>query len=87
MATEIEAKLSVAPRAMQRAAKRPWLRTLAGAVARTIVSTYFDTEKLKLRHHGLTLRVRRIGRTRLQTVKAAGVGVSGREEHEHEIAG
>jgi triphosphatase len=88
MATEIEAKLSVSPRAIQQAARRPWLRKLAGAVAaRTIVSTYFDTEKLKLRHHGLTLRVRRIGRKRLQTVKTAGVGVSGREEHEHEVAG
>src|SRR5688500_10081946 len=88
MATEIEAKLAVSPRAMQRAARLPWLRKLArGAATRTIVSTYFDTPKLKLRRHGLTLRIRRIGRQRLQTIKAAGVGVSGREEHEHEVAG
>ena len=35
----------------------------------TVVSVYYDTEKQKLRKHGVTLEMRRIGRKHLQTVK------------------
>src|SRR6516165_12134603 len=35
----------------------------------TLVSVYFDTDKLKLRNKGLSLRVRRIGRRHVQTIK------------------
>lgn len=41
---------------------------------RDLVSTYYDTKKRKLRHHGLTLRVRRTGDEYVQTVKTAAVG-------------
>ena len=89
MATEVEAKLSVSPRALQDAARLPWLRRLAkGAATReTMVSVYYDTKNFKLRDNGLTLRIRKIGRKRLQTIKADGAGMSGREECEDEIAG
>jgi triphosphatase len=90
MATEVELKLSVPPRALRDAARLPWLRKLAnGRVSRnTLTSVYFDTGKFKLRDHGLTLRIRRIGRKRLQTIKVDDASIaSGRVEWEEEIAG
>ncbi len=43
------------------------------------VSVYFDTDKRKLRKHGLSLRVRRIGDRFIQTVKATEDPISSRE--------
>lgn len=90
MPTEVELKLSVSPRALRDAARLPWLRKLAGGpVSReTLTSVYFDTDKFKLRNHGLTLRIRKLGRKRLQTIKAdSGSNASGREEWEEEVSG
>jgi len=39
----------------------------------TELSVYFDTDKHKLRKHGLMLRVRRIGNRYVQTIKADGM--------------
>jgi len=53
-----------------------------------LVSTYFDTNKLKLRQHGLSLRVRRIGSRLVQTVKQEHNGNAAlftRGEWEHDI--
>src|SRR5215207_4199867 len=52
-------------------------------------STYFDTPRLALREAGITLRVRRIGRRRIQTVKLTGgaAGLFDRPEWEGEIEG
>ena len=88
MATEIELKLSAPPRALQQAARLPWLRKLAnGPVSRKkLVSVYFDTPEFKLRDSGLTLRIRRIGRKRLQTIKSTGGGMAGRSEWEEEVS-
>lgn len=52
-----------------------------------LLSTYFDTGKCKLKRHGLTLRVRRDGKTRIQTVKSANGARFGRGEWEAEIKG
>jgi triphosphatase len=52
------------------------------------VSTYFDTPKHDLHNAGFSLRVRRIGRVRVQTVKANGVEAAGlfaRPEWERKI--
>ena len=64
MGTEIELKLVGSPRALQQAVRLPWLRSSrSGPVSqRKIVSVYFDTPKFKLHQHGLSLRIRRIGR-------------------------
>src|SRR5215470_8698985 len=53
----------------------------------TLVSTYYDTKKQKLRRHGLTLRVRKVGDRYVQTVKAGGLGTVTRGEWENEVAG
>jgi triphosphatase len=64
---------------------------LKGAVASehkpvSVVSVYFDTDKLKLRHKGLSLRVRRINGRLVQTVKQEnGAGVFDRNEWEHDV--
>src|SRR5262249_13639877 len=91
MATEIELKLAVPPRALRDAACLPWLRKLAnGSISqKKVVSVYFDTRKFKLRTQGLTLRVRKVGGTRLQPIKASANGsdIFHRQEGEQEIAG
>jgi inorganic triphosphatase YgiF len=90
MTPEIELKLAVPPSALRRAARLPWLNKLAkGPVDRKkLVSVYFDTDKFELRDNGLTLRIRKVGRKRLQTIKTMDgtAGPSGRQEWEAEIA-
>jgi inorganic triphosphatase YgiF len=90
MATETELKLFAPPRVLQQAARLPWLKKLAnGPISRSkLVSVYFDTPKFKLREHGLTLRIRKAGRRRLQTIKSAANGkAASRNEWEEEISG
>lgn len=52
-----------------------------------LVSTYFDTAKHELRHHGLSLRVRQMGDKRIQTIKSTNGAQFGRGEWEIEIDG
>jgi inorganic triphosphatase YgiF len=52
-----------------------------------LVSTYFDTARHKLRRQGLTLRVRKVGAKKLQTIKAETHGQTVRGEWEAEIDG
>ena len=54
---------------------------------KSLVSTYYDTGKHKLRRHGLTLRVRKDENHYVQTVKAGGTGSVTRGEWEHEVDG
>ena len=54
---------------------------------KTLVSTYYDTVKHKLRRHGLTLRVREVENRYIQTVKEGGAGGTTRGEWEREVAG
>ena len=56
----------------------------------TLVSVYFDTDKLKLRNKGLSLRVRRIGHRHIQTIKqesGESAALFTRNEWEHPIGG
>ena len=92
MGREIELKLEVPRAAIGKAPTLAWLRAMAaGPVKRErLISVYFDTRKLKLRERGVALRVRHIGKKRLQTIKAVqkgGRGALGRDEWEEEIAG
>lgn len=62
----------------------------AGARAQKQVSTYFDTPDEAFRKAGLTLRVRRTGQRRVQTLKAASDEATSlfvRPEWEHDIKG
>ncbi|QOZ28314.1 CYTH and CHAD domain-containing protein [Bradyrhizobium sp. CCBAU 51753] len=88
MAIETELKFRVAASKLKMLAKP----RIAGVrshepSARELVSTYFDTTKHKLKRHGITLRVRQDGDTRVQTIKAAECAQFGRGEWERELDG
>jgi inorganic triphosphatase YgiF len=86
---EVELKFELAPTGVRQLKDLPLLN---GAAQRprseTEVSVYFDTPKLKLRKNGLTLRVRRVGKRHIQTIKSAGnSSLFERNEWESEIEG
>lgn len=89
---EIELQLEVPEQALPRLTRSPLLRATRDWRQRlaNLVSVYYDTDKQQLRKHGLTLRVRRIGRRYVQTVKlesGASSALMDRSEWECEIAG
>ena len=83
---ELEIKLELPPSSVGRLKKIPLLHALKAPKRATEVSVYFDTDKHKLRKNGLMLRVRRIGKRYVQTIKANGTsGLFERSEWESEI--
>ncbi|MCS6780363.1 MAG: CYTH domain-containing protein, partial [Geminicoccaceae bacterium] len=72
-AREVELKLRVPPDRLEQLAACPVLadRAIGPMRRRELASTYFDTADQRLARRGLALRVRRIGRRRIQTLKAA----------------
>src|SRR5687767_7757533 len=87
---EVELKLEVPEHALARLGRSPLLQNARNDPPRpvSLVSVYYDTESRKLRKRGLTLRVRRIGRHYVQTVKQEGGAgaLMERGEWEHDIA-
>src|SRR5258708_16991770 len=67
---EVEIKLEVPRASLPRLAKLWLLRAREAAQTKAEISVYFDTDKQTLRKHGLLLRVRRIGKRHVQTIKA-----------------
>ncbi|HYF55207.1 MAG TPA: CHAD domain-containing protein [Salinarimonas sp.] len=86
---EVELKLEMEPGAMVAVRAHPLLRdVLARARPKRLHATYFDTPDRLLREAGLSLRIRRSGRRRVQTVKAASgpaAGLFDRDEWEQEV--
>jgi inorganic triphosphatase YgiF len=92
MRPEIEIKLRLTPECVRRLKRTPILRSLANGRGRThrLESRYFDTPQFDLRSAGMTLRVRHIGRRRIQTIKlplADGSGLQRLREIECAIRG
>jgi inorganic triphosphatase YgiF len=87
MGAEVELKLATSKDGLRNALSLPWLKRMAGDNIRKqhLVSVYFDTRDQALRDHGVSLRVRRIGERRLQTIKASSCVHMAREEWEAEI--
>jgi triphosphatase len=85
---EVELKLELPAAAIPQLRKLPLIRALQASAKRSSqVSVYFDTDKHKLRRHGLVLRVRRIGDRYIQTIKAMhNSNILTRNEWESEIA-
>src|SRR5215204_1983400 len=88
---EIELKLEVEAPSLTRLRRSSLIRAAAtkSPKPKTLVSVYFDTDKLKLRNKGLSLRVRRAGRRYVQTIKQETGATSAafdRNEWEREIA-
>ena len=84
---EVELKLELSVAALPQFRKLPLIRELAASAKRSVqVSVYFDTDTHKLRRHGLTLRVRRVGDRHTQTIKATrDSNILARNEWESEI--
>ena len=93
LAREIELKLIAPPHVIDALAAAPLIVAHArnAGTVRNLDSVYFDTPDRTLAGAGFTLRVRRVGRKRIMTVKSAGGGAGdglvGRGEWEVEITG
>lgn len=74
MAIETELKLHIAPEHLRRLKRHPFLRSLAAEPARTrkLYSIYYDTPDLKLYRQASALRLRRVGKRWIQTLKGGG---------------
>jgi inorganic triphosphatase YgiF len=91
-AREFEIKLEIPAQAISRVMRLPWLWELASDELRPqrLQSVYYDTPNFALLDRGVTLRVRRSGATRVQTLKAAVNGAAlpiERDEWEEELSG
>jgi inorganic triphosphatase YgiF len=89
---EVELKLLVQPDDLPLLRRNRRVREVAisRASTRTLRSVYFDTRSLGLLERGVTLRVRRVGRRSVQTLKLPagdGAGLLQRTEIECEIRG
>src|SRR6266852_2717200 len=89
---ELELKLEVPADSLARLTRSSLLRAADKGSHKpsTLVSVYFDTDKLKLRNKGLSLRVRRTGRRHVQTIKqdaGASAALLVRNEWERDVAG
>ena len=91
MAQEVELKLALPESSRRAFLRHPLLaRALSKRPARQVFSIYFDTPDLDLRNKGIALRLRRLGKQWLQTVKCAGVvagGLASRPEWEQPYDG
>ena len=88
--TEVELKLWVAPEDIIALRNHPhFTGSLHNPTREMLDSTYFDSDDLSLRDHGLTLRVRHVGDKYLQTIKSTdrGTGFFERSEWEQTIEG
>ena len=87
---EIELKLDVQMHNLPRLTDSSVLKGASKSAAKPIdlVSVYFDTNKLQLHQKGLSLRVRRIGRRHVQTIKQENnrnAALFARGEWEHDV--
>jgi len=92
MGDEYELKLELTPEQVTSLSRSSLLRSLTceRAAAQRLFSTYFDTPARKLREREMALRVRRMGRRHVQTLKVPANGTSGLQhfkEFECEIKG
>lgn len=90
MNEEYELKLALSPGNLERLGRSSLIRSLANrrSSRKQLVSTYFDTPDHSLRRQGMALRVRQVGKKRIQTLKAAAGRASGLQhyrEYEAEI--
>ncbi len=74
MTIETELKLHITPEHLQKLKRHPFVRSLSSGRARTLklYSIYYDTAELELRQHAMALRLRRVGKQWLQTLKGGG---------------
>ena len=91
MTIETELKLRIAPEHLNRLKRHPLLKKLATsrATTRKLYNVYYDTPDLELYQRKMALRLRRIGKQCLQTLKGGGgvqAGLHQRNEWEMPVA-
>jgi inorganic triphosphatase YgiF len=91
MPNEIELKLLIDPQDIPRLWRHPLLaaRTRRKLPTQKLLSIYYDTPELTLHKNKIAVRLRRVGKRWIQTVKTEGSVVAGlheRPEWEQEIA-
>jgi len=91
MSVETELKLRISPEHFKQLKQLPLLKTLATSKisTRKIHNIYFDTPSLILHQHAMALRLRRVGKQWLQTLKGGGgvkAGLHQRNEWESEVS-
>src|SRR5512143_830578 len=71
---ETELKLHISAEHLQQLKRHPFLRSLSSGRAKTqkLYSIYYDTADLELRRQAMALRLRRVGRQWIQTLKGGG---------------
>ena len=89
---EVELKLRVDPAHLERLSRNARLRQLTRgrSSTQTLHSVYFDTQDLQLLRAGISLRIRRVGRQWIQTLKlqeGRTAGLSSRRELELPVDG
>ena len=74
MAIETELKLHISPEHLHKLKRHPWLRLLSTTRARNLklYNIYYDTADLELHRLAMALRLRRVGKQFLQTLKGGG---------------
>ncbi|MBU1235722.1 MAG: CHAD domain-containing protein [Gammaproteobacteria bacterium] len=77
MAKEIELKLALPESAQRAFLRHAQLKSATARQTAQVVSIYYDTPDLALKKSGVAVRLRRQGRTWLQTVKCAGSSAGG----------
>ncbi|TRZ96742.1 MAG: CHAD domain-containing protein [Rhodocyclaceae bacterium] len=77
MADEIELKLALPKAAQALLLRQSVLRKAVSKATHQLVNLYYDTPGLALHKRGIALRLRKRGRTWLQTVKCAGSSAAG----------
>jgi inorganic triphosphatase YgiF len=79
MANEVELKLRIAKSDIPRLKRHPAIKAaqINKPITRKLLSIYYDTPQLKLLDHLISLRLRRISRDWIQTVKGKGSVMSG----------
>jgi inorganic triphosphatase YgiF len=83
---EIEIKLITPPESFSVVRRSLPAKSARGGKSTKLVSVYFDTDKLDLHKHGLSLRVRHEGHQHLQTIKSEnGVALGTRGEWERAV--
>jgi inorganic triphosphatase YgiF len=71
---ETELKLHISPEHLQQLKGHPFIRSLSSGRASTqkLFSIYYDSAALELRQHAMALRLRRVGKQWIQTLKGGG---------------
>ena len=82
MSTEIELKLLIAPEDARRLLRHPLIKALTQQKCppQRLLSIYYDTTECVLYKQHIALRLRRVGRRWIQTVKTEGRAIAGLHE-------